>query len=524
LPKIGIWENESGMLFDSVRIRGFRSIEDTGVLPLGAVTLLVGRNNTGKSSLLRSIYSLQGGSPFQQGDIRIGATQSVIDLTFPVLPDALLGNPVLAKLAASGLDGPGVMSCTRDKRAPWQIRVSVGDGAPASLEAFPSQEPSNLIYPSLSGRRVTLYKESASERNAHEVLHTDNNLVSRIMSLSGSRLPEGLRFRELCSRILNIEINVTPEDNSQQILGTQVDRYNTIPLEAMGAGLSGALSLIVSLSIASGKLFVIEEPEDDLHPAALKELLDAIAESSSRNQFIISTHSSIVLTRLSRLPDLKVFHVTSDDALPPSSSFAEVAEAGDRVEVLQDLGYSLADLELGEGWLIFEEASAERLIRQYLAPWFAPGLAKLRTLGARGVSRVEPLFEDFREMFLFAHLEPVYRNRAWVIVDGDKAGKDTVASLRDTFPSWPADHFRYWTRDSFEFYYPQNFSDQVRQVFEIPNGRKRQQGKTALLDLVISWIEENTDIARDAFAESAADVISVLKEIETELASLSSNG
>jgi predicted ATPase len=381
-------EDRSGMLFDSVRVRGFRSIEDTSILPLGAVTLLVGRNNTGKSSLLRSIYSLQGGSPFQQGDIRLGATQSAIDFTFPVLPDALLGNPVLAKLVGSGLGGPGVMSCTRKKgEALWQIRVTVGDDTVASLEAFPSQEPRNLIYPSLSGRRVTIYKESANERNAHEVLHTDNNLVSRIMSLSGSRLPEGVRFRELCGRILGIEINVTPEENSQQVLGTQVDRYNTIPLEAMGAGLSGALSLIVSLSIASGKLFVIEEPEDDLHPAALKELLDAIAESSSRNQFIISTHSSIVLTRLSRLSDLKVFHVTSDDALPPSSSFAEVAEVGDRIEVLQDLGYGLADLELGEGWLIFEEASAERLIRQYLAPWFAPGLAKAPNPGcSRGQS------------------------------------------------------------------------------------------------------------------------------------------
>ena len=55
----------------------------------------------------------------------------------------------------------------------------------------------------------------------------------------------------------------------------------------MGAGLSGTLSLIVGLSVAKDQLFIIEEPEDDLHPAALKELLDAIAESSQSNQFII---------------------------------------------------------------------------------------------------------------------------------------------------------------------------------------------------------------------------------------------
>jgi predicted ATPase len=514
-------EDGASMLFDSVSVRGFRSIADTGVLPLGPVTLLVGRNNAGKSSLLRGVYSLQNGSPFQQSDIRLGDTRAVIDLTFSKLPRFLLTNPVLAKLASSGLDGPGVINCTRDRNTLWQIRVSVADTV-VSLEGFPGDEPNNLLFPVLSGRRVTLYREQVNARNAHQVQHTDNNLVSRIMSLSGSRLPEGIRFRELCHRILGVELNIMPEENGQQILGTQVDRYTNIPLEAMGAGLSGALSLIVSLSVADGNLFIIEEPEDDLHPAALKELLDAIADSSSRNQFIISTHSSIVLTRLSRLPSLKVFHVTSNNALPPSSSFTEIETGSERIGVLQDLGYGLADLDLSEGWLIFEESSAERLVRQYLAPWFAPGLTKLRTLAARGAGRVEPLFEDFREMFLFAHMEPFYRNHAWVIVDGDETGRSVIERLRTNFADWPSDHFRYWTRNDFELYYPHEFADRTRQVLEISDRRKRQKEKKALLDQVISWIAEDEQSARDAFAESAADVISILKGIEAELVSLSS--
>lgn len=508
------------MLFDSVRVRGFRSIADTGVLPLGAVTLLVGRNNAGKSSLLRGVYSLQGGPLFQQSDLRLGDTQSVIDLTFSKLPVAFLTSPTLAKLVANGQDGPGVVSCTRSKGEPlWIIRVTVGETV-VSLE-IASKEPYNLMFPVLSGRRVTLYREQASERSAFEVQPTDNNLVSRIMSLSGSRLPEGIRFRDLCNRVLGIEVNIMPQENGQQLLGTQVDRYNSIPLEAMGAGLSGALSLIVGLSVADDKLFVIEEPEDDLHPAALKVLLDAIAEASSRNnQFLISTHSSTVLTRLSGLPDLKILHVTSDNALPPSSSFTEIADAQDRIRVLQDLGYGLADLDLGEGWLIFEEASAERLVRQYLSPWFAPGLAKLRTLAAHGASRVEPLFEDFREMFLFAHLEPIYRNRAWVIVDGDDAGTNIVGKLRQDFPDWPSDHFRHWARDDFELYYPPKFTDRVQEVLRISDRRRCRQEKKLLLDEVIAWIGEDERIARDAFAESAADVIAVLKDIEAELAAL----
>jgi hypothetical protein len=37
-------------------------------------------------------------------------------------------------------------------------------------------------------------------------------------------------------------------------------------------------------------------------------------------------------------------------------------------------------------------------------PWFA--------LGSSGVNRVEPVMTDLKEMFLFAHLGPEYRERA----------------------------------------------------------------------------------------------------------------
>ena len=54
------------MLFDTLRVKEFRSIADSGTLELGPVNLIVGRNNSGKSSLLRAVYFTQNGSPFQK--------------------------------------------------------------------------------------------------------------------------------------------------------------------------------------------------------------------------------------------------------------------------------------------------------------------------------------------------------------------------------------------------------------------------------------------------------------------------
>jgi hypothetical protein len=379
-----------------------------------------------------------------------------------------------------------------------------------------TQDPDNIFIPILSGRRQPYYREQASATNRYNISPQDSFLVSRIMPLTGSQIPEAIRFRKLCKDVLGINFDVFPAENMQQI-GQQVSMRGTIPLEAMGAGLSGTLSLLLGLSTASEKLFIIEEPEDDLHPKALKDLLDAIVDASDRNQFLISTHSSIVLTRLGAIPNTRVIYVESDGNLLPTSSYRALTERAERLEVLQDLGYSLADLDLGQGWLIFEESSAEFLVRQYLCPWFAPKLQKLRTVAARGTSRVEPLFESFREMFLYAHLEPVYRNRAWVIVDGDEAGTQLIAQLHRSFCTWPHSHFRFWPKPAFEHYYPSEFDGRVQEVLATVNRREKKAAKAELLQEVIAWIADDEDRARQAFRESAAEVIAILQDIEAEL-------
>lgn len=189
--------------------------------------------------------------------------------------------------------------------------------------------------------------------------------------------------------------------------------------------------------------------------------------------------------------------------------------------MLQDLGYELADMELADGWLIFEESSAERIVRQWLIPWFAPGLGRLRTIGANGVDRILPLMQDFKEMFLFAHREPMYRDRSWVIVDGEPRGRRVISDLRSQFPSWQPDRFRHWEKDAFEYYYPEQFQEQVNSVFRIGDGRKRQQAKIELLKGVLRWIEEDESRARDAFRVSAAEVIEKLRDIRSSQTEMS---
>lgn len=500
------------MLFRSVHVTGYRSIENSGEVPLGPITVLIGRNNSGKSALIRAIYLLQSGAPFRSSDIRFGHPQVEITL------NAVGSIPF--KSGGGGRLGPefngGQVRAVMNKNANLTLAAAGGNLTTNLSQAF-HEEPGNLIYPVLSGRKPISYVQPLSRSNTRTVSADDSYLVNRISDLlAAPEIPEAQRFRDLCTRVLGIRFSVISGENSQ-LLGVRINRFEEILLEAMGAGLSAALNLLASLSSAHNQLFLIEEPENDLHPAALKALLHEIVRESEHNQFIISTHSNIVLAALGAIESTSVIEVRGDGEIPPTSTYARVEGPSERIRVLQDLGYELADFGLGEGWLIFEESSAEFLAKAWLIPAFAPGLSILKTVAATGTSRLRPMFRDIQEMFLFAHLQEVYRERVWIIADGDQAGRDATTQLREAYKTWPAEHFLNWEKDDFELYYPEVFADEAARVLAIGDGRAKMQAKGKLVRSVLNWVRSDEEKARVAFEKSAAEVIDKLRQIESRL-------
>lgn len=200
---------------------------------------------------------------------------------------------------------------------------------------------------------------------------------------------------------------------------------------------------------------------------------------------------------------------------PPLSTVSRLSDDPIiRLAALEDLGYELYDFGLFDGWMILEESSAETLIRAYLIPWFVPRLARVRTIAAQGTSDVEPRFRDLQRLMVFAHLEPVYKNRAIVIVDDDDAGRSTVARLRGTFSDWASECFRSFPAEDFELFYPEPFRSDGVTALQVADPQVRRRNKRVVLEQVISWIEEDRDRAREALEESAGPVIEVLRSVD----------
>ncbi|MEA5358740.1 ATP-binding protein [Amycolatopsis sp., V23-08] len=515
----------------AVEIDNWKSFDHTGRVNIEQINLLVGRNNSGKSAFIRAVHQLQDGLPATLRDLRLQATgavvgchvgsrdiQSEIEKYFRISYDEkYFRNPydivdghtqVVFRFTPAG------------NRLTFETpSMKVGENRYSLSGKISAGEPNNFLYTYFSKRKVVGFSPSVDINRARRVSGDLSNLVAKIDRLANPGYTRSQTYFDLCDAVLGFRVTAYQSEEGKEA-GLQIGDYDTIPLEAMGEGVSSLLGLIVDLCMAEGKVFLIEEPENDIHPEGLKKLLNVIVDKSETNQFIISTHSNVVVKHLGAAPNSQILSVRladyKQDAIPTSTITPIENTPEARIAVLRELGYELFDFDLADGWLLLEESSAQAIIRNYLIPWFVPRLARIQLVSANGVGKVEPAFEDFRRLFLYAHLEKHYEGRAWVVVDGDDLGKKTVQSLRAAYKSWPEDHFQTWSKQDFERFYPARFAPEVQRILVLSHREKREP-KRRLLEQVKTWCEVNADEAKREFEESAAEVVDFLRRIDMKL-------
>ncbi len=348
------------------------------------------------------------------------------------------------------------------------------------------------------------------------------NITAKVQKISNASHRYASRFLMLTEEILGFQIGVTPLENmdNQMTLGVYVGNH-IIPIESMGEGVVNIIGLIVLLLTEDRKLYLIEEIENDIHPKALKRLLELIIEKSKSNQFIISTHSNIVLKYLGN-EESKIFHLLwrpfqekPEDKIP-TTTISEIPNTSEaKLQLLENLGYDLFDFDLFKSYIILEESSAETLIRDFLIPEFTPSLKnKVKTIAATGADDLKARFTDLGRLFVFVHQSPIYKYKVWVMADGDSTGKRNIQSLQDSFTSWPKNHFINFSKNNIEDYYPIKFKSEFDQIQKNGNKEEKRKLKLLLTKKIHRWISKDPDTAKKEFAHSAEEIINYLREIE----------
>lgn len=521
------------MWISELRINNIKSITDSSWIGLSPkINVLVGKNNSGKSVFIKSIYQLQNQNSLENSDIRIGENDACIEFRFKNYDHKLVKIQCPYEYDLDGYLKNFQYDVVRIEFKRGIVNVSKEpkifrkDNGSCLSMLFPDKEPDNYIYPLLSKRNAVNYNVLTSQEIGSKIHDTPDNIISKVDNLTNPSVSAHNEYRKKCEDILGFPIFSYQIREGKNAGYFKKDAASSIPIKLMGEGTLSIIEFLVYLCVAENKLFLIEEPENNIHPGALKKLLNLIMEKSTNNQFIITTHSNIVMKYLGSEQDTKIFYFAlSNHHNIPITSIKEVTvDTQARMVILQELGYDLFDYDINSAWLILEESSAERIIRDLIIPWFFPHLShKLRTIAAGGIGEVEPKFNEFNRLFLFLHLEPMYKNRAWVFVDGDCAGKETIEKLQTTYnkSGWNKENFKAFSEKNFEEYYPSDFDRDKKEIREETDKKKKKKLKESLIEQVIKRAKD-TPCAKDKFEKSAREVIDFISLIAKSLGVLNS--
>jgi predicted ATPase len=397
------------MRLQQITLQGFQSYSEQQTVEIDQhLTLLAGRNNAGKSALLRAMQTFVEGQQGVHPDFAITYTwsltaediaQRVGDRT-PEMLNWMLGGgdpqPLSVTYRAAAANGtvgggdlqvskvsvPGLSAlASRGIGGSWdneQLKTNMHEGALNTFIAASDDAARRVLY--VAPRRIEqgqrLFQRStrlqSDGRNLTEVL---------VYLYLNHRFEAFKEVEELMQDAFpGVQGVVTPSASapggSSQLQGEPhiqfQGRPDPIPLRLCGTGLEQMLALAVGvLTAEEPKLVLIDEPQAHLHPHAEHALLGLLT-AHPEHQFVVATHSHVLLRsqplRQARLLSLQNGHT-------------HVAQVRDERQVLGELGISAADLWLVDRLLWVEGATEERVF-QLLAAEKLPD-AESATLGIR---------------------------------------------------------------------------------------------------------------------------------------------
>ena len=148
-----------------------------------------------------------------------------------------------------------------------------------------------------------------------------------------------------------------------------------VPISKMGSGVKTVLLVLLNLIVephiakrSAGKevpfMFAFEELENNLHPALQRRLFSYLFDYSIKNKvyFFITTHSNVVIDMFSNNSNVQIIHVRKEG----SSSVVEtvISQEGNR-KILKDLDYKASDLLMSNG-IIWVEGPSDAIYIEML--------------------------------------------------------------------------------------------------------------------------------------------------------------
>ncbi|WP_341359589.1 AAA family ATPase [Georgenia sp. M64] len=297
---------------NSIAVQRFKSLEHV-TLELGdRLTVLVGPNNAGKSSLLQAIQF--GVSVVQSAGMDGAARWTGEALSATLATDQLVYTPLrdihmLAKggalrqdkdkaivITVAAEDGAAEISVRRGKNKNIAVRCH---GKDLGRQIQQLENPFSVIAPGLAG--IPSYEEFKSEGIVRRAAARGdaNNVFRNVLWILRNDAAGWKHFQDRLHQVFpDVHIDVTFDASSDEHLRATITRDGTVlPIDASGTGILQAAQVLAYIGVYSPRLLILDEPDAHLHPDNQRKLVRLLNEVAQDDgvQVLMSTHSRHML-------------------------------------------------------------------------------------------------------------------------------------------------------------------------------------------------------------------------------------
>jgi len=429
----------------------YRSITSAHRIMFSNVTVLIGRNNEGKSNLLRALEAamvlLKQHALTSQGRIRrmyVGDAPYVWQRDFPVqLQHRRAATQTILKLEflldederrqfkeeiGSTINGSLPLEIKIGKDQDPHIRL-VKSGKNTSALAAKSAQIAKFVanrihfnyIPAVRTDNTTIELIGGLLSQELRALETDERYIEALATIADLQQPilDELAARvhgplkEFLPSIKSVKLEISESSRRYSLrrdVSVVIDDGTPTLLEYKGDGVKSlaALGLLKSQSAPTGaSILAIEEPESHLHPAAIHQVNEIIRSISETSQVIITTHNPLFVDR----ENIKANVIVTDGGATPAKNIASIRDV---------LGIKASDNLTHANYALVVEGEEDAVALRALLPVISEKIAKaLRN----NLLIVEPIGGAGKLSYKLSLL----RNSLCAVhtlLDNDQAGRD----------------------------------------------------------------------------------------------------
>lgn len=390
------------MKLSKIQISNFQSFKDSGQIEFeDGFNLIVGENNSGKSSLLRTLQpglkddrnrSLFRWEPHTLPQPEVILTMIISGEEYR---DIILRNSInVIAIPGDETADSYLKRVFLSEKIRIEIRKSPGyfqkpkifDGENKILTNFCYVHNSNgefihagstsgdnynnsAIEQTISQRNIFFFSAERLSIGESGYSHSErlsanaDNLPAVLQTLQGERgdifdvLVENVR--EIFSTVGNISVGPNHRNNSEILIWPTKEKNRrelSFSLNNSGTGVAQVIAILTAIMTIENAVIVVDEINSFLHPAAVKTLLRILQTDYSQHQYIISTHSPEVIS----FSNPSTVHLVKRSGYESAVQRLDLNQIDGFREVADHLGISMADVFAADN-VIWVEGPTEEL-------------------------------------------------------------------------------------------------------------------------------------------------------------------